>query len=107
MATLRIPTPGPADFGFLYRIQIEEVFYRFQFRWNVRDNSWYLDIGDDAGNAIARSMRMVLGEEILRPHKALAIPQGNLRVVDTTGKGIEATRTEFGQRVLLEYVEVS
>jgi len=110
MATLAIPTPPASSFGFLVRVNLEGVFYRLQFKWNGRDESWYLDIGDDGGNATVRNLRLVIGDDILAPHKSIAAakcPQGNLRVVDTEASGVEAERDELGGRVLLLYDEAS
>lgn len=104
------PTPPSGSFGFTFRLALDGTFYRFQYKWNLRDTSWYLDIGNDAGEATARNMRMVIGEDILAPHQSQgsdSVPQGVLSVVDTTNQGIEAARDELGARVLVMYEEVA
>lgn len=106
MAILNLPAPGVDDFEVIYRIELDGTFFRFQFRWNPRDNSWYLDIGGDDGLAVVRNIRMVIAGGITDPYKALAIPQGDMSVVDTTETGVEAERIEFGDRIQLRYTEV-
>ncbi len=110
MATLTIPTPPADSYGWIARVNLEGIFYRLQYRFNGRDETWYLDIGDDGGNGTVRNLRLVIGEEILEPHKAIGVescPQGNLRVVDTSRADKEAERDELGGRVLLLYDEVN
>lgn len=104
-----LPTPPDGLFGFTFRIALDGTFYRMQYKWNIRDNSWYLDIGNDAGVATVRNLRMVIGTDILEPNRAQGselVPQGTLSVVDTTNSGVEAEREELGGRVLVTYDEV-
>jgi hypothetical protein len=108
MSTLKIPTPPDGVFSYIYRINLDGDFYRFQWRWNLRDLSWYLDVGDERGNATVRNLRLVIGDDLFEPHKGLGAgqcPQGSLRVVDTSGTYVEADRDELGTRVLIFYDE--
>jgi hypothetical protein len=105
MATFRLPTPPQSSFVFIVRLFIDGIPFRFQYRWNSRNTSWVLDIGGSDGVAIVRNLKMTIGTDILAPHRALEVPQGNLRVVDTAKSGVEPTREEFGGRVLLLYDE--
>lgn len=105
-----VPTPPDGSFAYVFRMQLDGTFYRFQYKWNPRDTSWYLDIADDKGSATVRNLRMVIGDDILAPHRSLgqdACPQGNLSVIDTSGAGLEALREDLGVRVIVDYVEVA
>ena len=107
MATLTLPTPLRTEFGRNYRFVFDGVSFRLSFVWNDRNQSFALTLIDGGGNAIVRNLRMVVLDDILAPYKALAVPQGQLNVVDTSGVGLDPVeRTDFGDRVQLQYVEV-
>lgn len=105
-----MPTPPDGEFIYPFRIELDNIFYRMQYRWNIRDSSWYLDIATDAGVSTVRGMRMVIGTDKLAPHRSLGsdnCPQGILTVTDTTGQGREAAREDLGVRVIVTYLEVA
>lgn len=106
MATLRLTTPPLGVFRFAYTVTLDGSVFSFFFRWNRRDSSFYLDIGDDNGVAVVRDVRMVLATDVLAPYKSVSVPQGSLNIVDTSNADLEATLEDFGDRVQLQYVEV-
>ncbi len=108
MATIVIPAPLFSEFGRTYPITLDGDFFRFRYIWNARHKSWQLDIASLANVDVVRNLRMVVASDILRPYRALAVPQGTLNVVDTSGVGLDpAERNDFGDRVQLQYVEVA
>ena len=108
MATLILPTPTLAEFGRIYRLDLDGTFYRFRFIWNPRSNLWGMDLGSNDDVDIVRALSMVVSADILEPFRALAVPQGTLSVVDTSGAGLDpVARTDFGDRVQLQYEEVA
>lgn len=107
MATLVLPMPTPFEFGRFYRILLDGDFFSFTFIWNARHDSWQLTIGSGDNVDVVRNLRMVVLEDILRPYRALGVPQGTLSVVDTSGQQRDpGERVEFGDRVQLQYTEV-
>ena len=107
MAALVLPTPTPFEFGRVYRFVFDGVSYQMVFVWNERNQSYELTLASGGNDPLVRNLRMVVLDDILRPYKALAVPQGSLNVVDTSGLGLDAVaRADFGDRVQLQYVEV-
>jgi len=107
MATLTLITPPRGEFRFRYRMSLDGTVYAFQWRWNERDQSWYLDLGDASLVSTVRDIRMVIGTDVLAPFQALTtVPPGVLDIVDTSNSNLEATRDDFGTRVLPRYTEI-
>lgn len=111
MATIPFPTPPVSAFSYTFRKQLDGIGYRFEYRWNTRDKSWYLDVGDDTGAATIRNVRMLIGDDLWAPFRALggeSCPQGTLNVVDTIGTGVDTgDRLLLGDTIQVEYVEVA
>ena len=105
MAVVKLETPPLGVFRWVLRKQLDGVFYRFLYRWNLRAGAWYLDIGNDSGQAQVRGVKVCLGADKLRAYKYRDVPQGDLRVIDSTGTGTEPTWRDLGERVVIEYVE--
>lgn len=107
MATLTLPTPTPFEFGRVYQTPLDGELYTFTFQWNDRANIWYMTIGTNGNIDLVRGMAMYVKSDFLRPYKALAVPKGALSVVDSSGAGLDPqVRTDFGDRVQLQYAEV-
>ncbi len=109
MATLRLPVQNGVD---AYRVQTEldSVFYGLKFRWNARDNHWYMDI-DQALTPILEGMKVVNGLDLLAQFGHMQVdgrlPPGTFEVFDTVpGTDRDPDTDTFGDTVLLLYVEV-
>lgn len=102
-----VPPPPFGLYRYSYRITVDNVPFRFLFRYNPRDVSWYLDLGDASGVALVRGIRLVIGTDLLRAHKTRRIPQGSLDVVDKSGDSIESGKDDLGGRVVVTYTEAS
>lgn len=110
MATLRLPVQNGTD---AYRVQVEldGIFYGLKFRWNARDNHWYMDI-DQALTPILEGMKVVNGLDLLAQFGHMKvddrIPPGTFEVFDTDPSINRDPDTDtFGDTVLLLYQEAS
>jgi hypothetical protein len=106
MATFDFPTPPIGVAKWPVRVEIEGVFYRFLYKWNNRNQAWYIDIADDSSIAQVRSRIVQLGYDIFKPFKYRTIPQGTFNIVDTSGENREPTKDDLGTRVKIQYTEV-
>ena len=80
--------------------------YRFDFRWNVRDESFYFDMYEDDGTPIVHGVRVVLGMYLGRRAQHPFFRKGVLVAIDLSGQGREATLDDFGTRVILRHYTV-
>lgn len=102
---LTIPfTPSDADQRFT--ISLVGTLYQLRAKWNIRDDSWYLDIRDETGEAILLGIRLVLGSEVGRRCADERYPAGRFEVIDTSGEDVEAGLDDFGEdrRVQVQFV---
>lgn len=97
------PSPWPSKWRNSY--ELDGSVYWFLVTWNDRDGYWYLAVGSSALVSQAQGVTLHLGTDKLRPFKYGEIPPGRLDVVDTSGKFIEPTREDMGNRVLLKYTD--
>ena len=110
MATLRVPAQGGSD---AYRMQIEldGGFYGLEFRWNARDNHWYVDF-DQAQTPILEGIKIVNAVDLLSQFGHMQVdgrlPPGTFEVLDTVpGTNRDPDQDTFGDTVLLLYHEAS
>lgn len=75
------------------------------FKWNVRDESWYLSMYQEDETPVAVGMRLVVGWNPIRRLIGTDAPLGALYVHDTTGTDEEAGFDELGTRVLVLYYD--
>lgn len=106
MAEHTIPTPPDGVHKWLLRREFEGAFFRLFFRFNLRNGFWHVDFANDSNIAQVFGVKMNLGTDKLRQYKSyLALPQGILSVVDSTGTGTEPTLQTFGPLVNLKYTD--
>jgi hypothetical protein len=82
---------------------LEGVTYTLQFRWNVRNSAWYLDVLDEAGESILVAGVKVVADWPLSAYTVDRQPPGVFIAADTTGTGTDPALTDFGVRVVLLY----
>ncbi len=78
------------------------VVFTMRVRWNARDASWYLSIYDLLGNRIRVGIRMMLGT-FFRSNAHPSFPPGSFRMVDTSGRNVDAGFDDVGVRVKLKF----
>ena len=108
MATLRLPVKNGLP-AYRFSVELDGVLYSFRFRWNVRDNHWFMDIIEADGSAVIDGVKVVNSDDLLSQfdHKQVTgnLPPGTFRVVDVNGANDDPDTTTFGEDVVLLYVE--
>jgi len=99
MAMFEIP-PALDEFpAFTQETVLDGTTYRFTFRWNVREQTWYLDIADTDDSVIVAGLHLVEGADLLRYVTDSRVPPGILFFVGV------ATETNLGKDALLYYAD--
>lgn len=80
--------------------------YRFDFRWNVREEAYSFDMYEIDGTPIVHGVRVVLGMYLGRRAQHAFFRNGVLVAIDTSGQGREATRDDLGSRVVIRHYTV-
>lgn len=83
------------------------VVYVFDVSWNAVDGAWYMDILTDAQVVVASGIKLALGAAIGARLRDPAAPPGFFFVVDTSGKGVDATFDDMGTRVRVRFFHVT
>ncbi len=111
MAIQRLPVQGGKS---AYRIQTEldGEFFSLQFRWNERDDHWYMDIEDQARTPILQGTKVVNAEDLLSQFGHMQVdnrlPPGVFEVFDTVAGALrDPDQDTFGDTVLLLYNEAA
>jgi hypothetical protein len=82
---LDIPIPEGSAF-FRKRVLLDNVDFWLDFALNQRTDCWYLSIfaGDAGEIPIVQSIKLVPNRPLLRRYRHLAVPAGELWVIDTS-----------------------
>jgi hypothetical protein len=103
MASVELPIdPTMPDQKFYS--QLEGELFNFRVRWNDRAGMWFLSIGDAAGTIVS-GRGVILGASLLRRFTDRRLPKGDLIVIDTSGKNVDAGIDDLGTRVKIIYVD--
>lgn len=88
------------------RVELEEVTYELTFRWNVRDEHWYMDLAT-GGVTQFHGVKIVHSEDLLATVDYRSVPPGRLIVSDVTGAQRDPDVETFGNEVRLLYEEAA
>lgn len=89
-----LPSPGASD-----------VAYLIDFRWNVRDLAWFMDVYDVNEIPIRTGIKVVVGTYIGRASTLAPFKDGVFLASDTSGATLDAGFDDFGTRVRLSYIQ--
>jgi hypothetical protein len=109
MAMIEIPVDPNLE-SQRFEISLDGTLYTLRFYWNIRQESWTIDIIEQANEVV-----LIQGIKIepdwmpLFRYQIENFPPGDFIVIDTSGTGTPPDRTEFGlnARVKLLYQEAS
>jgi hypothetical protein len=89
------------------QVVLDGSTFTLEFRWNTREQAWYLNVSDEAGVLIRGSVKVVvnwpLAARVVNPKKW----PGRLVAQDTTGLQTNPGIADLGDRVALIYFEVA
>lgn len=98
---ITLPTSNPS---FFFTTVLDGVHYGFDFNWNDRDQAWYFDVSDGAGNLIQAGIKLVLGAYLGRAMRVPPFSTGVFVAVDTSGEQKDAGIDDLGARIQLYYI---
>ena len=106
MTIFRVPT-FEGTLQYTYTVQFDGETYRMALTWNVRSQSWYLDIGDDNDVEIISGVRVTVDYPLaFRTRDPAAVP-GMFFAVSLSDDNSDPGETDLGQRVRMIYFDES
>lgn len=109
MATLQLPirTEPPS---YIMTLELEGLFYDFSFRFNARDNYWFLSIDFNSvrvlsGIKVVNSINLLSQFDYMKVDSRL--PPGTILVNDLKGFQRDPGREDFGDEVVMLYLEAA
>jgi len=88
---------------YTFGVDLEDLTYLIEMRWNGRDLAWYMSIMEEDETPIRMGIKVVLGTFLGRRSVNPLFPPGLLAAVDLTGQGQDATLDDLGTRVVVYY----
>jgi hypothetical protein len=85
-------------FDYTQEVELDGISYRFRFNYNLRMDSWVMDIGEEL-----QGVRIVGGIDLIGQFHHLDVPPGEIRTLDLDGLDRDPNKTTFGDRVILVY----
>lgn len=80
--------------------------YVFEFRWNDRDQAWFMSMFDEQESPIMESVKITLGSIIGSHYVDPRKPPGPIFAADLSNLNQEAGIDDLGERVQVYYSEV-
>lgn len=106
MALATFPTPNASQDGnFFFVAELDGAEYQLYFKYNEREDTWYLDISDLQGNAIRSGMKMVVNFPFMRTCMISERPPGEFTALDTLSDPRDPGLDDLDERVTLVYEE--
>ena len=85
-----------------YNIDLEDQSYTFSIHWNEYDVAWYLDILGVSNGIDFPGIKMVVGQNLIKPYAILEL--GALYIIDGEAEGLDPDYDNIGTRYMLYYV---
>lgn len=89
-----VPTSGTAAW-YKQTTSLNGTTYGLVFRYNTRLGVWCLDINNAAEQPIVQGIPLLTGRPLIGQYPELALPNGELLVVDNTGQGTNPGLASF------------
>ncbi len=106
MAVLLVPRDDDlANFEFL--IELDGIVFRLKFKFNQREDVWYMDIFDELQVALRTGVKLVVNYPLLVRLRTQTRPPGEFLVSDSRAVPAPPTLDELGATVLLTYIEAA
>jgi hypothetical protein len=104
MSVLEIPLRSDVD-NYDFSVDLEGITYIFELAWNDRSSLWSLIISDAERNVILGAIPIMVNANLLERFKMQNLPPGTLALLDLSGSGLEAGKTDIGSRCIMIYEE--
>jgi len=106
MAITRLPTSTTLPY-YEFEIELDGVEFKLEFRFNGRDDSWYLTILDGEDTILRGSIRVVNSWVLLRLWAEATRPDGEIISVNQGKVLAPPTLNQLGAEVVLTYLDAS
>ena len=107
MATLQIPVRVD-PLNYTMKVEMDGGFYDLGFRFNARDDHWYMDVSFDEALVVS-GIKVVHSSDLLGQFAEFAVdgrtPPGQLIILDITNAGRDPSKTNFGNEIVMLYTE--
>jgi len=108
MSLLTIPTSNASTDGNFYMvITLDGAEYQLYFKYNAREDFWYLDVNDTDGNPIRLGMKLVVNFPVMRTCQLQTRPPGEIIVLDTIEPVEDPGLNDLDENVTMVYEEQS
>lgn len=101
MATETLPTRTDIS-RYVFRIDLDDVTFGIDLRFNTRDQHWYLTLQDADGNPLRQGIKIVGNWQLLRTMVQQGRPLRDLIAIRPSGSG-DPDRETLGVDSFLSY----
>ena len=109
MATLKIPVRVVPK-AYTMTLELDGLYLDLSFRFNARDDHWFVSVGKN-GVLLLSGVKVVHSEDLFAQFEHFKadnrLPPGTFRVFDVTGDGRDPDVENFGDGVVMLYVEAA
>lgn len=105
METVIIPTRGDIA-NYDQSIELDGTVFILKFRYNSRDEAWYLSVHDVDNVPIRSGLKLIPNLALLRQLVTEGRPIGELIVVDSRAIPLPPSLAELGSKVQLAYIGI-
>lgn len=106
MSVYTIDILNAAEWGsFYFTSDLDGENYEFRFKYNSREERWYLDLLDNEGNVVRAGMKVVVNWPVLLRMMELNRPPGEILFINTQDRAEDPGLDELGVDAVLTYVE--
>lgn len=106
MAIDRLPTSLTLAY-YEFEIELDDIEFRLEFRYNNRDDAWYLTILDTDGVILRAGLRVVNEWNLIRLWVDDAAPDGEIITVNQGKVLAPPTLNQLGSEVVLAYLDAA
>ena len=104
MAIIEIPVRNDLP-SYEFRVELENVTYFFQFKYNFRKSRWNVDILNQDKEDVLSGIPMLTDVDLRSHFKQENLPPGRFLVFDFEGKQKNPEQFDLSDRVLFLYEE--
>jgi hypothetical protein len=92
---------------YIVGVTLDGSQYRLEFRWNTREESWYMHVRTSLDAEILDSIKVVADWPMAWNLADPALPPGLFYATDTSGASVDPGLEDLGDRVQLYYLSDS
>jgi hypothetical protein len=106
MSVSTIEIQDAANLGALkFSVTLDGTDYQLEFRHNSREDSWYFNLLDVAGDVIRSGIRCVINFPLIRLVREATRPPGELFCLDTRQVPNDPLLADLGINSIISYVD--